>query len=313
MNKKILITGGAGFLGRHLCKKLLENNKVICIDNLLTGRKKNIKEFTNLPNYTFVKHDVKNKITFKCDQIFHFASPASPIHYQKNPIDTLLTNVLGTHNMLNLALKNDCEFILASTSEIYGDPKISPQKEDYYGNVNPIGPRACYDEGKRCAETLFWDYKRQHNVNVKVVRIFNTYGPRMQKNDGRVVSNFIVQALTNKNITVYGDGKQTRSFCYVDDLVEGILLAMEKKNFPGPVNLGNPIEISIMQLAKEITEMIGSKSKIINKELPVDDPKQRCPDIELAKQKLGWNPKFKREDGLKKTIDYFEKLLDEER
>ena len=312
--KRVLVTGGAGFLGSFLCEKLLKSGHyVICCDNFYTGNKKNLMKIVNNPNFEIIRHDITFPLFLEVDEIYNLACPAAPIHYQKDPVQTIKTCVHGAINMLGLAKRTKAKIIQASTSEIYGDPEIHPQTEQYKGAVSINGPRACYDEGKRCAETLFWDYKRQHNVNVKVVRIFNTYGPRMQKNDGRVVSNFIIQALTNKNITVYGDGKQTRSFCYVDDLVEGILLAMEKKNFPGPVNLGNPIEISIMQLAKEITEMIGSKSKIINKELPVDDPKQRCPDIELAKQKLGWNPKFKREEGLKKTIDYFEKLLDEER
>ena len=306
MNKKILITGGAGFLGRHLCKKLLENNKVICIDNLLTGRKKNIKEFTNLPNYTFVKHDVKNKITFKCDQIFHFASPASPIHYQKNPIDTLLTNVLGTHNMLNLALKNDCEFILASTSEIYGDPKISPQKEDYYGNVNPIGPRACYDEGKRAAETLAFDFKRKHNAKIKVLRIFNTYGPYMAKDDGRVISNFIVNSLSNTDLNIYGDGKNTRSFCYVDDLIDSIIkISKIKKILPTPINVGNDYEISIKKIAKIIIDLNNSKSKIKHTKSLINEPKIRKPDLRLLKSLINFNPKTNLVDGLIKTTRYF--------
>jgi UDP-glucuronate decarboxylase len=314
MNKRILVTGGAGFIGSYLCEKLVnKGNYVICCDNFYTGNKKNLVNLINNKNFELIQHDITFPIYLEVDEIFNFACPASPIHYQNDPVQTIKTCVHGAINMLGLAKRTKAKIIQASTSEIYGDPEIHPQTEEYKGAVSINGPRACYDEGKRCAETLFWDYKRQHDVDVKVVRIFNTYGPRMQKHDGRVVSNFIVQALTNKNITVYGDGKQTRSFCYVDDLVDGILLAMEKKNFPGPVNLGNPVEISIMQLAKEITEMIGSKSKVINKELPVDDPKQRCPDIELARKKLGWNPKFKREEGLKKTIDYFEKLLEEER
>ena len=306
MNKKILITGGAGFLGRHLCKKLLENNKVICIDNLLTGRKKNIKEFINLPNYTFVKHDVKNTITFKCDQIFHFASPASPIHYQKNPIDTLLTNVLGTHNMLNLALKNDCEFILASTSEIYGDPKISPQKEDYYGNVNPIGPRACYDEGKRAAETLAFDFKRKHNAKIKVLRIFNTYGPYMAKEDGRVISNFIVNSLSNTDLNIYGDGKNTRSFCYVDDLIDSIIkISRIKKILPSPINVGNDYEISIKEIAKIIIDLNNSKSKIKHTKSLINEPKIRKPDLKLLKSLINFNPKTNLVDGLIKTTRYF--------
>ena len=314
MNKRILVTGGAGFIGSYLCEKLVnEGNYVICCDNFYTGNKNNLVNILNNKNFELIRHDITFPIYLEVDEIFNFACPASPVHYQNDPVQTIKTCVHGAINMLGLAKRTKAKIIQASTSEIYGDPEIHPQTEQYKGAVSINGPRACYDEGKRCAETLFWDYKRQHNVNVKVVRIFNTYGPRMQKNDGRVVSNFIIQALTNKNITVYGDGEQTRSFCYVDDLVEGILLTMKKKNFPGPVNLGNPVEISIMQLAKEITEMIGSKSKIINKELPIDDPKQRCPDIDLAKKELGWNPKFQREGGLKKTIEYFEKLLEGEK
>jgi len=314
MNKRILVTGGAGFIGSYLCEKLVnEGNYVICCDNFYTGNKDNLVNILNNKNFELIRHDITFPIYLEVDEIFNFACPASPVHYQNDPVQTIKTCVHGAINMLGLAKRTKAKIIQASTSEIYGDPEIHPQTEQYKGAVSINGPRACYDEGKRCAETLFWDYKRQHNVNVKVVRIFNTYGPRMQKNDGRVVSNFIIQALTNKDITVYGDGEQTRSFCYVDDLVEGILLTMKKKNFPGPVNLGNPVEISIMQLAKEITEMIGSKSKIINKELPIDDPKQRCPDIDLAKKELGWNPKFQREGGLKKTIEYFEKLLEGEK
>ena len=314
MNKRILVTGGAGFIGSYLCEKLVkEGNYVICCDNFYTGNKDNLVNILSNKNFELIRHDITFPIYLEVDEIFNFACPASPVHYQNDPVQTIKTCVHGAINMLGLAKRTKAKIIQASTSEIYGDPEIHPQTEQYKGAVSINGPRACYDEGKRCAETLFWDYKRQHNVNVKVVRIFNTYGPRMQKNDGRVVSNFIIQALTNKNITVYGDGEQTRSFCYVDDLVEGILLTMKKKNFPGPVNLGNPVEISIMQLAKEITEMIGSKSKIINKELPIDDPKQRCPDIDLAKKELGWNPKFQREGGLKKTIEYFEKLLEGEK
>ena len=314
MNKRILVTGGAGFIGSYLCEKLVKKgNYVICCDNFYTGNKDNLVKILNNKNFELIRHDITFPIYLEVDEIFNFACPASPVHYQNDPVQTIKTCVHGAINMLGLAKRTKAKIIQASTSEIYGDPEIHPQTEQYKGAVSINGPRACYDEGKRCAETLFWDYKRQHNVNVKVVRIFNTYGPRMQKNDGRVVSNFIIQALTNKNITVYGDGQQTRSFCYVDDLVEGILMTMEKKNFPGPVNLGNPVEISIMQLAQEIIEMVGSKSKIISKELPVDDPKQRCPDIELAKKELGWNPKLQREEGLKKTIEYFEKLLEGDR
>jgi len=314
MNKRILVTGGAGFIGSYLCEKLVnQGNYVICCDNFYTGNKDNLVNILNNKNFELIRHDITFPIYLEVDEIFNFACPASPVHYQNDPVQTIKTCVHGAINMLGLAKRTKAKIIQASTSEIYGDPEIHPQTEQYKGAVSINGPRACYDEGKRCAETLFWDYKRQHNVNVKVVRIFNTYGPRMQKNDGRVVSNFIIQALTNKNMTVYGDGQQTRSFCYVDDLVEGILLTMDKKNFPGPVNLGNPVEISIMQLAKEIIEMVGSKSQIINKDLPIDDPKQRCPDIKLAKKELGWNPQFQRKDGLKKTIEYFDKLLEGEK
>ena len=251
-------------------------------------------------------------ISFEIDEIYNFACPASPIHYQNDPVQTIKTCVNGAINMLDLARKNNSKIIQASTSEIYGDPEVHPQRESYRGAVSIDGPRACYDEGKRCAETIFWDYRRQHNVDVKVIRIFNTYGPRMQKNDGRVVSNFVVQALTNKDLTVYGDGSQTRSFCFVNDLVEGIFLMMNKEKFPGPVNLGNPVEISMNDLANEIIQLVGSRSKIVYKDLPTDDPKQRCPDISIAQEKLGWQPKFDRIEGLKKTINYFESILKKE-
>ncbi len=314
MKKRILVTGGAGFIGSYLCEKLIEQgNYVICCDNFYTGNKDNLTKILSNKNFELIRHDITFPIYLEVDEIYNFACPASPVHYQNDPVQTIKTCVHGAINMLGLAKRTGAKIIQASTSEIYGDPEIHPQTENYKGAVSISGPRACYDEGKRCAETLFWDYKRQHNVNVKVVRIFNTYGPRMQKNDGRVVSNFIVQALNNDDITVYGNGQQTRSFCYVDDLVNGILLTMGKENFPGPVNLGNPVEISILDLAEEIIDLVGSKSNIINKELPIDDPKQRCPDINLAKEKLGWFPKFKRKEGLEKTIKFFEILLKEEK
>ena len=313
MTKKVLVTGGAGFIGSYLCEKLLDRqNIVICCDNFYTGSKKNIEKILDNKNFELINHDVVNPISFDIDEIYNFACPASPIHYQNDPVQTIKTCVNGAINMLDLAKKNSSKILQASTSEIYGDPEVHPQIENYKGAVSIDGPRACYDEGKRCAETIFWDYRRQHNVEVKVIRIFNTYGPRMQKNDGRVVSNFIVQALTNKDLTVYGNGLQTRSFCFVNDLVEGIFLMMDKEKFPGPVNLGNPVEISMNDLANEIIELVGSKSKIVYEDLPTDDPKQRCPDISIAQEKLGWQPKFDRIEGLKKTINYFESILKKE-
>ncbi len=308
MYKKILITGGAGFLGRHLCEKLLKNNKVICLDNLQTGCKKNFEIFLKSPNFTFIKHDVKKKINIKCDKIFHFASPASPIHYQKKPIDTLLTNVLGTHNMLKLAKKNNCELILASTSEIYGDPKRTPQNENYFGNVNSTGPRACYDEGKRCAETLAFDFKRKYKTKVKVLRIFNTYGPYMALNDGRVVSNFIVNSINNKNLNIYGDGNNTRSFCYVDDLIDIIIkISKIRKNLNTPVNIGNDYEISVKKLAKIIIKLNNSSSKIIHSESLINEPKIRRPDLKLLKSLVKIKSKTKLINGLMKTTEYFRK------
>jgi len=313
MTKKVLVTGGAGFIGSYLCEKLLDRqNMVICCDNFYTGNKKNLEKILDNKNFKLVNHDVIHPISFEIDEIYNFACPASPIHYQNDPVQTIKTCVNGAINMLDLAKKNNSKIIQASTSEIYGDPEVHPQRESYRGAVSIDGPRACYDEGKRCAETIFWDYRRQHNVDVKVIRIFNTYGPRMQKNDGRVVSNFVVQALTNKDLTVYGDGSQTRSFCFVNDLVEGIFLMMNKEKFPGPVNLGNPVEISMNDLANEIIQLVGSRSKIVYKDLPTDDPKQRCPDISIAQEKLGWQPKFDRIEGLKKTINYFESILKKE-
>ena len=307
MKKKIiLVTGGAGFIGSHLCKRLLnENHKVICLDNLFTGTLKNIEEFENNDNFEFVNHDItKPYYSDNIDEIYNLACPASPIHYQSNPIKTVKTCTIGVINMLGLAKKNNAKILQASTSEVYGDPEIHPQKEDYNGNVNSLGYRSCYDEGKRCAETLFMDYKREHNLNIRIVRIFNTYGPNMTKNDGRVVSNFILQAINNENITIYGDGLQTRSFQFIDDLVEG-LLKMMNSDFVGPVNLGNPVELSMKDLAGKIINLTNSSSDIIYKELPEDDPKRRRPDISLANSKLDWKPIIDLEYGLQKTISYF--------
>ena len=307
MKKKIiLVTGGAGFIGSHLCKRLLnENHKVICLDNLFTGTLKNIEEFENNDNFEFVNHDItKPYYSDNIDEIYNLACPASPIHYQSNPIKTVKTCTIGVINMLGLAKKNNAKILQASTSEVYGDPEIHPQKEDYNGNVNSLGYRSCYDEGKRCAETLFMDYKREHNLNIRIVRIFNTYGPNMTKNDGRVVSNFILQAINNENITIYGDGLQTRSFQFIDDLVEG-LLKMMNSDFVGPVNLGNPVELSMKDLAGKIINLTNSSSDIIYKELPEDDPKRRRPDISLANTKLDWKPIIDLEYGLQKTISYF--------
>jgi len=305
-SKTILVTGGAGFIGSHLCKKLLnDNHKVICLDNLFTGTLKNIEEFENNNNFEFVNQDItKPYYRDNIDEIYNLACPASPIHYQSNPIKTVKTCTIGVINMLGLAKKNKAKILQASTSEVYGDPEIHPQKEDYNGNVNTLGFRSCYDEGKRCAETLFMDYKREHSLNIKIVRIFNTYGPNMTKNDGRVVSNFIIQALDGKDITVYGDGSQTRSFQFVDDLVKG-LLKMMNSDFAGPVNLGNPVELSMKDLASRVIKLTNSSSKIIYKKLPDDDPKRRRPDISLASSKLGWNPVIDLETGLQKTINYF--------
>ncbi len=311
--KKVLVTGGAGFIGSHICEKLIaEGYYVICCDNFYTGNKDNLEKVINNKNFELLRHDVTFPLYLEVDEIFNFACPASPIHYQNDPVQTVKTCVHGAINMLGLAKRTKAKILQASTSEVYGDPEVHPQTENYKGAVNVNGPRACYDEGKRCAETIFWDYKRQHDVKIKVIRIFNTYGPRMQPNDGRVVSNFIIQALNNKNITIYGKGEQTRSFCYVDDLISGILLMMDKDDFCGPINLGNPIEISIKQLATEIIELTGSKSKLIYHPLPQDDPQQRCPDITLAKKELNWSPNFSRTDGLKKTIKYFDKILRKE-
>jgi UDP-glucuronate decarboxylase len=311
MGKSILVTGGAGFLGSHLCDKLLAaGNSVICVDNLFTGSKDNVAHLRDNPNFEFIRHDITDPLRLECDEIYNLACPASPVHYQYNPIKTVKTSVVGATNMLGLAKRVNARILQASTSEVYGDPHVHPQKEEYWGNVNPIGIRSCYDEGKRCAETLFFDYHRQHGMDIKVVRIFNTYGPRMNPDDGRVVSNFIVQALKGIDITVYGKGDQTRSFCYCDDLVEVIYRMMgSRKEFLGPVNIGNPGEFTILELAQQIIELTGSKSKIIHKPLPQDDPMQRRPDISLAKKELDWEPQIHLKEGLQKTIAYFDKIL----
>ena len=310
-NKKILITGGAGFIGSHICEKLvLQGNKVFCVDNLLTGKKDNIKNLLNTKNFKFIKKDINQKIFLNVDEIYNLACPASPPKYQKNPVETVKASVLGSINLLELAKKCNAKILQASTSEIYGDPKEHPQKETYNGNVNPIGIRSCYDEGKRCAETLFFDYHRQKKVKIKVARIFNTYGPKMDFFDGRVISNFIVQCIKNKNLTIHGKGKQTRSFCYVDDTVDALIKFMNlKSNFTGPLNLGNPYEINIFKIAKKIKKLTNSKSKIIFLNLPVDDPIKRKPDISLAKKKLKWKPKISLEIGIKKTIKYFKSRI----
>ncbi|MCF7929390.1 MAG: SDR family oxidoreductase [Spirochaetales bacterium] len=311
--KRILVTGGAGFLGSHVCERLLdEGNEVICADNLFTGRKRNIYHLIGNPRFEFIRHDITFPLFIEVDAIYNLACPASPIHYQKDPVQTTKTSVVGAVNMLGLAKRLGIPILQASTSEIYGDPEIHPQTEDYRGNVNTIGPRACYDEGKRCAETLFFDYYRQHDLEIKVVRIFNTYGPRMHPHDGRVISNFIIQALQDQDITIYGEGKQTRSFCYVDDMVEGFLRMMRSDaGFPGPVNIGNPGEFTILELAEKIIEMTGSKSSLVFRELPEDDPLRRKPDISLAREKLDWQPTVDLEKGLEQTIQYFRDLLSE--
>ena len=311
LKKTILVTGGAGFLGSHLCDKLVnEGHDVLCLDNLFTGSKENIRHLLDRNNFEFIRHDITNSLQIEVDEIYNLACPASPVHYQYDAIKTVQTNILGAIHVLGIAKRTVAKVFQASTSEVYGDPDISPQSESYRGNVNPIGVRACYDEGKRAAETLFFDYKRQNDVKIKVVRIFNTYGPRMHPNDGRVVSNFIVQAIQGKDITVYGDGTQTRSFCYVDDLIEGFVKMMQTDDeFTGPVNLGNPNEFTILQLAKNIVELIDSKSNVIFMPLPQDDPLQRKPDISLAIEKLNWKPSVELKEGLEKTIEYFYKIL----
>ena len=309
--KKILVTGGAGFLGSHLCERLLnEGNEVIALDNYFTGRKANIAHLQDHPDFETIRHDINNPIDIEVDEIYNLACPASPVHYQFDPVRTVQTCVTGSLNVLELAKRVGAKVFQASTSEVYGDPKEHPQKESYRGHVNPIGPRACYDEGKRCAETLFFDYHRQHGLDIKVVRIFNTYGPNMHPEDGRVVSNFIVQALQNQDITIYGDGSQTRSFCYASDLIDGFVRLMNSdKEITGPMNIGNPHEVSVKELAERILDLTGSKSTISYMPLPQDDPTQRCPDITQAKEKLGWEPKVPLEEGLKKTIDYFDHLV----
>lgn len=311
MSKKILVTGGAGFLGSHLCDKLLAaGNDVLCVDNFFTGSKENILHLLANPRFELMRHDVTFPLYVEVDQIYNLACPASPVHYQFDPVQTTKTSVHGAINMLGLAKRVRARILQASTSEVYGDPEIHPQTEDYWGRVNPIGIRSCYDEGKRCAETLFFDYWRQHKVEIKVVRIFNTYGPRMHPNDGRVVSNFIVQALTGENITIYGQGTQTRSFCYADDLIDAMIGMMgSDKDFTGPINIGNPGEFTMLELANMVIRLTGSKSQIIFMSLPQDDPKQRCPDISLAKSKLGWEPKIQLEDGLRETIKYFKRKI----
>ncbi|MDE0795163.1 MAG: SDR family oxidoreductase [Alphaproteobacteria bacterium] len=309
--KKVLITGGAGFIGSHLCERLLsDGNDVLCVDNYFTGAKDNIADLLDNPRFEIMRHDVTFPLYVEVDEIYNLACPASPVHYQYDPVQTTKTSVHGAINMLGLAKRLRAKVFQASTSEVYGDPEVHPQHESYWGNTNPIGPRSCYDEGKRCAETLFFDYWRQHQLQIKIARIFNTYGPRMHPNDGRVVSNFIVQALQGDDITLYGDGSQTRSFCYVDDLVEAFVRIMATDDgFVGPVNIGNPGEFTILQLAEKVIEFIGSTSKIVNKPLPMDDPTRRRPDITLAQEKLGWEPKVELDEGLRLTIDYFDKLL----
>ena len=309
--KKILVTGGAGFLGSHLCDRLISaGNDVICLDNFFTGSKANIAHLLGKPYFELMRHDVTFPLYVEVDRIFNLACPASPVHYQFDPVQTTKTSVHGAINMLGLAKRTRARILQASTSEVYGDPEVHPQTESYWGRVNPIGIRSCYDEGKRCAETLFFDYYRQHALDIKVVRIFNTYGPRMHPNDGRVVSNFIVQALKGENITIYGDGKQTRSFCYVDDLIEGMMRMMDSgEGFPGPVNIGNPGEFTMLELAEKVIHLARSRSKLTFVPLPEDDPRQRQPDISLAKDKLGWTPKVQLEDGLKETIEFFRKIL----
>lgn len=311
MRKKVMVTGGAGFVGSHLCEKLLDlGHDVLCVDNYYTGSKENIKPLMDNSSFELLRHDVTFPLYIEADEIYNFACPASPIYYQKDPVQTTKTSVHGAINMLGLAKRLNAKILQASTSEVYGDPEVHPQTEDYWGKVNPIGIRSCYDEGKRCAETLFFDYYRQHQLDIKVIRIFNTYGPKMQPDDGRVVSNFIIQALSNKDITIYGDGLQTRSFCFVSDLVDGIIRMMDSpKGFTGPVNIGNPIEFTMLELAETVLSLTGSKSKIVFKPLPSDDPRQRKPDISLAKQKLGWQPSVNLEDGLKETIRYFKSTI----
>jgi UDP-glucuronate decarboxylase len=314
LEKRILVTGGAGFLGSHLCERLLADGAiVICVDNFFTGARRNIEHLLDHKHFEVIRHDVTFPLYVEVDEIYNLACPASPIHYQHDPVQTTKTSVHGAINMLGLAKRLRAKILQASTSEVYGDPDVHPQPEDYWGHVNPVGPRSCYDEGKRCAETLFFDYRRQHNLQIKVARIFNTYGPRMHPNDGRVVSNFIVQALLGRDITVYGEGLQTRSFCYVDDLVDGLTRLMDTPpDITGPVNVGNPAEATIIELAQMLISLVGSQSKIIHRALPENDPKQRQPDISLAQELLGWKPRVALKEGLMRTIKYFERLLSDE-
>ena len=311
MNDTVMVTGGAGFLGSHLCDRLVKDRRdVLCVDNLFTGSRQNIRHLLSSEYFEFQRHDVTFPLYVEVGRIYNLACPASPVHYQHDPVQTTKTSVHGAINMLGLAKRLDARILQASTSEVYGDPAVHPQTEDYWGNVNPIGIRACYDEGKRCAETLFFDYHRQHQLDIKVVRIFNTYGPRMHPNDGRVVSNFVVQALRGQDITIFGDGQQTRSFCYVDDLVDAMVRMMDTpRGFTGPVNIGNPGEYTMLELAETVIRMTGSRSKLIHQPLPSDDPRQRRPDITLAQEKLSWSPTITLQDGLAPTIDYFRKLL----
>ena len=313
--RETLVTGGSGFLGSHLCDALLaRGNSVLCVDNFFTGQRSNVKHLIGRTDFELLRHDVVFPLYVEVDQIFNLACPASPVHYQFDPVQTTKTSVIGSINMLGLAKRLNIRILQASTSEVYGDPEIHPQQESYWGRVNPIGPRSCYDEGKRCAETLFFDYQRQHNLDIKVMRIFNTYGPRMHPNDGRVVSNFIIQALKNEPITIYGDGTQTRSFCYVDDLIAGMLALMDSPpDVAGPINIGNPRESSMLELADLILQQTGSRSKLEFKPLPQDDPLQRCPEISAAKEKLGWEPTVSLEDGLKETVSWFRHVLDEKK
>ena len=311
IRKRILVTGGSGFLGSHLCLQLLNlGHDILCVDNFFTGTKDNIIELLDNPHFELIRHDITFPLYLEVDEIYNLACPASPIHYQKDPVQTTKTNVHGAINLLGLAKRTNAKIMQASTSEVYGDSKVIPQTEDYWGNVNPIGVRSCYDEGKRCAETLFFDYHRQHNLRIKVARIFNTYGPKMHPNDGRVISNFIMQALRNEPVTIYGDGSQSRSFCYVDEMIDALIELMNSSDdFTGPVNIGNPIEFTIKELAEKIIDLVNSKSEITYKDLPSDDPIQRQPDISLAKDKLGWIPEIQLEEGLNKTIPYFADLL----